>query len=87
MFLSDTRSSADLHPKRIPCSELQRESAAQLARGPERGPNSLEKQWKEHNKLPLDTITILDGKNSTEPHKNTQKHVFLGLTENTEWWE
>ena len=44
MFLSDTRSSADLHPKRIPCSELQRESAAQLARGPERGPNSLEKQ-------------------------------------------
>ena len=26
----------------------------------------------------------IDGKNSTEPQKNTQKHVFLGLTKNTE---
>tara|TARA_B100000513_G_scaffold166222_1_gene82264 strand:- start:182 stop:352 length:171 start_codon:yes stop_codon:yes gene_type:complete len=26
---------------------------------------------------------VLDGKNSTEPHKSTQKHVFLGLTKNT----
>ena len=25
----------------------------------------------------------IDGKNSTEPQKNTQKHVFLGLTKNT----
>ena len=26
----------------------------------------------------------LDGKNSTEPQKSTQKHAFLGLTKNTE---
>ena len=26
----------------------------------------------------------LDGKNSTEPQKSTQKHVFWGLTKNTE---
>ena len=29
-------------------------------------------------------ILDLDGKNSTEPQKSTQKHVFLGLTKNTE---
>ena len=34
------------------------------------------------------TAAYLDGKNSTEPepepHKNSKKHVFLGLTKNTE---
>ena len=29
-------------------------------------------------------VAYLDGKNSTEPQKSTQKHVFLGLTKNTE---
>jgi len=34
----------------------------------------------------LVTIHTLDGKNSTEsePQKNTQKHVFWGLTKNIE---
>ena len=34
--------------------------------------------------LILILLVLLDGKNSTEPQKSTQKHVFLGLTKNTE---
>ena len=29
-------------------------------------------------------LVPIDGKNSTEPQKSTQKHVFWGLTKNTE---
>ena len=37
-----------------------------------------------HRATLLCPILTLDGKNSTEPQKSTQKHVFWGLTKNTE---